>query len=673
MGLSHLAIFRAQGLDVTHACFRREKRRDNAHRAAGVGDINRLTALVIGMNLHRRMHAAGGGPADEQGHVKTLAFHLARHETHLVKRGCDEAGKADHIDLFALRRLQNLGGGNHHPKVDDFVIIAGEHHAHDVLADIVHIALHGRHEDLACGRATRAASGLFSLHIGHEHGHGLFHHPRRFHHLGQEHLARAKEIADHIHARHERAFDDVERPYGGKPRFLHVGVDKFGDAIHQRIFKTLGHGLFAPGQILLLGFDALALELIRDGQQPLGGIRAAVEHHILAGLAQLRRDLLIDLKRARIDDAHVEPGADGVEEEHRMHGLAHGIIAAKREGEIGDAAGHMGMGQTGANGPRRLDEIDAVIVVFLDARGDRENIGIEDDVLGREAHLLGQHLVSARADLDLARERVGLALLIKGHDDNGGPIAAHEARLFDEFRLALLERNGIHHRLALNAFEAGFDHLELRRVDHDGRARNVGLGGDQMQEIDHGALGIQQAFVHVDVDDLRAIDHLLARHIQRCGEFAVLDELAKTRGARDIGALAHIHEANVLRQCERLESREPQHGLDLWRAAGAEALHAIRKGGHMGGRGAAATADDVHESSFSKLAKHVRHIVGALVIEAEFIGQARIGIGQRERICDTRNLRRMLAQFARAEGAVEAHREGLRMAQGMPEGCGRLT
>ena len=333
----------------------------------------------------------------------------------------------------------------------------------------------------------------------------------------------------------------------------------------------------------------------------------------------------------------------------------------------------MGMGQTGANGPRRLDEIDTVIVVFLDARRDCENIGIEDDVLGRETHLFGQHPIGARADLDLAREGVGLALFIKGHDHDGGAIAAHEARLFDEFRLALLERNGIHHRLALNAFEAGFDHLELRRVDHDGRARNVGLGGDQMQEIDHGALGIQQALVHVDVDDLRAIDHLLARHIQRCGEFAVLDELAKARGARDIGALAHIHEANVLRQCERLESREPQHGLDLWRAAGAEALHAIRKGGHMGGRGAAATADDVDEARFSELAEHVRHIFRALVIEAEFIGQARIGIGQRERICDARNLRHMLAQFSRAKGAVEAHREGLRMAQGMPEGGGRLA
>ncbi len=60
--------------------------------------------------------------------------------------------------------------------------------------------------------------------------------------------------------------------------------------------------------------------------------------------------------------------------------------------------------------PRRLDEVDAVVVVLLDAGRDREDVGVEDDVFGREADLLGQELVGARADLDLARLGVGLAL-----------------------------------------------------------------------------------------------------------------------------------------------------------------------------------------------------------------------------------------------------------------------
>ncbi len=41
------------------------------------------------------------------------------------------------------------------------------------------------------------------------------------------------------------------------------------------------------------------------------------------------RDLFVDLKLARIDDAHVQPGLDGVVEKHRVHGLAHGFVAAE--------------------------------------------------------------------------------------------------------------------------------------------------------------------------------------------------------------------------------------------------------------------------------------------------------------------------------------------------------
>ena len=85
------------------------------------------------------------------------------------------------------------------------------------------------------------------------------------------------------------------------------------------------------------------LIFLRQGQQPLGGVGAAVEQHILDAFAQGRRDVLIDRELAGIDDAHVHARLDGVEQEHRMHRLAHLLIAAEGEGEIGDAARDMGM------------------------------------------------------------------------------------------------------------------------------------------------------------------------------------------------------------------------------------------------------------------------------------------------------------------------------------------
>ena len=48
-----------------------------------------------------------------------------------------------------------------------------------------------------------------------------------------------------------------------------------------------------------------------------------------------------------------------------------------------------------ADRPRRLDEGDAVAVMLLDAGRDREDVRIEDDVLGRKADLSGEDLVGA--------------------------------------------------------------------------------------------------------------------------------------------------------------------------------------------------------------------------------------------------------------------------------------
>ena len=104
------------------------------------------------------------------------------------------------------------------------------------------------------------------------------------------------------------------------------------------------------------------------------------------------------------------------------------------------------------NFPRGLDEIDAVIIMFLDAGRDRENIRIEDDVLGRKPGVLGQDVVGARTNLDLAFARIGLALFVEGHHDDGGAMGAHDFRLGDKFIDASLHRYGIDDCLALHAF-----------------------------------------------------------------------------------------------------------------------------------------------------------------------------------------------------------------------------
>ena len=59
---------------------------------------------------------------------------------------------------------------------------------------------------------ARAIAAVFLLHEGFEVGHRLLHGAGALHHLGQEHLARSKQISHDVHAVHQRAFDDEQGP-----------------------------------------------------------------------------------------------------------------------------------------------------------------------------------------------------------------------------------------------------------------------------------------------------------------------------------------------------------------------------------------------------------------------------------------------------------------------------
>ena len=203
--------------------------------------------------------------------------------------------------------------------------------------------------------------------------------------------------------------------------------------------------------------------------------------------------------------------------------------------------------------------------MLLDARGDGEDVGVEDDVLGREAHLIDQHAVGALADLDLAREGVGLALLVEGHDHGGGAVALDQLGLVLELLDAFLHGDGVDDALALDAAQPGLDHLPLGGVHHDRHAGDVGLGRDQVQKAHHGGLAVEHGLVHVHVDHLRAVLDLLARHGQGLFVLAVEDHAREGFRARDVGALADVDEQRALADQHRLQAGQ---------------LHGGKKGGN---------------------------------------------------------------------------------------------
>ena len=299
----------------------------------------------------------------------------------------------------------------------------------------MHVALHRRKKDLA---ARFADAGLLGGHEGQKVRDGLLHGARAFHHLRQEHLARAEEVAHHAHASHKRSLDDSNGLAEFQTRLFDIGDYKIRNAVDEGVLQPLLDGVFTPAQIFraLLAF---AFDLSGDLDQTLGGVGTAIPDHIFHALAHIRGNVGIDAKLSGVHNAHVEAGADSVVQEHGVHRLAHGIVTPEREGQIGDAARDVRAWTSGLETWDGFDEVFGVAVVLLHAGGHGEHVGIENDIARFEAGLVDEQTVGALADLHAPLDGDSLAFFVEGHHDDGGAVPLHSTCLGQEFFLAFLE------------------------------------------------------------------------------------------------------------------------------------------------------------------------------------------------------------------------------------------
>ena len=195
-------------------------------------------------------------PPMSSGSVIAAPLHLARDEHHLVERRRDESAQADQVGALVDGGLENPVGRHHDAEVDDLVVVAPEHHADDVLADVVDVALDRGQHDLAGRRAPRLVPALLLLHVRKEAGDRLLHRAGALDDLRQEHLAGAEQVADDAHAVHQRAFDHVERPRQRPTRLLDVLLDEVDDAVDEGVREPLLDAALAPGQVGALAAGA---------------------------------------------------------------------------------------------------------------------------------------------------------------------------------------------------------------------------------------------------------------------------------------------------------------------------------------------------------------------------------------------------------------------------------
>ena len=395
-----LLVLLADPLDERLVRILAEELPRDADGARGIQDVHDR-AGVARLDLHRGVGSRRRGATDEERGGEALAFHLGRDERHLLERGRDEPREADEIGVQLACRLEDPCRRDHDPEIDDLVVVALQDDADDVLADVVDVALDRGHHDqavvLRCGRV------FLGLDERHEVSHGLLHDPGALDDLGQEHLAGAEQVADDVHPVHQRALDDVDRALGGLPGLLRVLDDPVVDPLDEGVDEPVVDRSLPPREVDLAAADA-GETADPGGQlgQALGRVGAPGKDDVLDALPKLRIEVVVDRELAGVDDAHVHARGDRVVQEDRVDRLAHGVVAAEAERDVRDPAGDLRAGQLLLDPPRRLDVLDGVPVVLVNAGRDGEDVRVEDDVLGREARRLRQEAVGALGDRDLA-------------------------------------------------------------------------------------------------------------------------------------------------------------------------------------------------------------------------------------------------------------------------------
>ena len=285
-------------------------------------------------DLDGRVRRARGGSADQKRNLHASAFHFSRDVSHFIERWRDQATEADDVRAFLDGGGQNLVARHHDAEIGDLEAVTREHDAHDVFADVMHVTLHRRHDDLARAALSRIREFLL-LHEGLQIRDALLHHACAFHDLREEHFASAKKIAHDAHAVHERTFDDEQRLAEFVERFLGVDGDEVGDAFQQGVFEALLDGRVAPLEVgFYLLAAALAFELLGVIDEDLRRVRTAIQQHVLDFDEQLLWNLLIHFEHPRVHDAHVHACFDGVIKEGAVHGLAHLVVAAEAEADV---------------------------------------------------------------------------------------------------------------------------------------------------------------------------------------------------------------------------------------------------------------------------------------------------------------------------------------------------
>ncbi len=227
-------------------------------------------------------------------------------ERHLLGGRDEQGGEPDGGRLMLLGGVQD--GLDRHllAEVDDGVAVVGQDRVDQRLADVVHVAEHGREHD----GALRVALELFEVLL--ELGDGALHDLGALEHERQDQLAGTELVPDFLHGRQQHVVerrDGADLLHGGIDLVLHAVALAPQDVPVQRLL-----GLHPRGRVgrLGLGLGALGLEVLDEDFER---VVAAVEDEVVGERTLGLRDLTVGRDVVRVDHREVQPGLHAVMEE----------------------------------------------------------------------------------------------------------------------------------------------------------------------------------------------------------------------------------------------------------------------------------------------------------------------------------------------------------------------
>ncbi len=241
-----------------------------------------------------------------------------------------------------------------------------------------------------------------------------------------------------------------------------------------------------------------------------------------------------------------------------------------------------------------------------------------------EIQFIDENSISARTDFNATLGCVRLTFFVERHNDCASAVTLNQLCVFTKNRFALFQTNRVNNRFALNALQTSFDDFPFRRIDHNWNATNIWFRRDQIQKTDHCFFRIDQAFVHIDVDDVCAIFDLLASNRQRLIKIAFANQPREFCRACNVCTLANHHKTSRLIYMQRLETSE-NCVIDFFdRFTRRKRFHRIGDRANVFRRSSATSAIDIRQFILGKRRVNLRHCFRRIVIFAKRIRQTSV-------------------------------------------------